>query len=160
MIGNLRDFTIGVLASLFATFITTYAFHVIHLGEAFNFKEFLKIVINYKVLLYWILLLILLLLLRLFIRNRIDNLQAPYPMVMSIGNNYDLEFEGEGYGFKWRIYADAKRKDPFTNEILDINVGRVDGPYCKNDYRKMKVSRTYLGRYKYNVLNVDIKEPY
>ncbi|GGE36044.1 hypothetical protein GCM10011391_13550 [Pullulanibacillus camelliae] len=70
-------------------------------------------------------------------------------MVISIGNNYDLEAKAEGYGFKWKVHADIKRKNPLTNEILDINVGMVDGPYCKNDYRKMKESRTYFGRYKY-----------
>jgi hypothetical protein len=149
MKNNLKDFTIGVLASLFATFLTTYAFNLILLGKSLNLSEFLNLVINYKVLIYWILLLILIIMIRWFIRTRIDKLQTPYPMVMSIGSHYDLEFSGEGYGFKWKIYADAKRKDPLTNEIRDINVGRVDGPYCKNDYRKLKVSRTYFGRYKY-----------
>lgn len=149
MIANLKDFTIGILASLFATFLTTYAFQFIQLGKDFDFKEFYNIIINYTFLMYWISLLIFIITIRLFIRNGIDKLQTPYPMVMNIGNNYDLEFEGEGYGFKWRINANTKRIDPHTNEILDIDVGRVNGPYCKNDYREMKVSRTYFGGYKY-----------
>ncbi|MFO1442051.1 hypothetical protein KDN24_02195 [Bacillus sp. Bva_UNVM-123] len=149
MIKYLKDFTIGVLASLFATLLTTYAVNIVLLGKALNLVEFSRVVVDYKFVVYWILLLIFIMVIRWFIRTRIDKLQAVYPMVMSIGSHYDLEYSGEGYGFKWKIYADAKRRDPITNEILDINVGRVDGPYCKNDYRKMKVSRTYFGRYKY-----------
>jgi transposase-like protein len=68
---------------------------------------------------------------------------------MSIGSNYDLKFEGQAYGFKWRIWADIKHKHPLTEEILDIKVGRVEGPYCLNDYREMKVYRTFFGRYRY-----------
>ncbi|WP_042141886.1 hypothetical protein [Paucisalibacillus sp. EB02] len=149
MIDKFKDFIISVLASLVATFLTTYAYHFIQIGIALDFRGFINIVINYTYLVYWILLLLLVIMVRWFIRTRIDKLQTPYPMVMSIGSHYDLEYSGEGYGFKWKIYAHAKRRDPFSNEILDIKVGRVDGPYCKNDYRRMKVSRTYFGRYKY-----------
>lgn len=144
-----KDFAIGVTASLFATFLTTYAFQFIQVGRAFNMGEFLGIITNYTFLLYWMILLIFFILIRRFIRNRIDNLQTPFPMVIGIGSNYDLESDGEGYGFKWRVHANIKRQDYRTNEILDIHVGRVDGPYCKNDYREMKVNRTYFGRYKY-----------
>lgn len=145
----IKDFTIGVLASLFATFLTSFALLFIQLGKSFNFTEFLNIVINYKFLLYWIALLIFIIMLRWFIRNRIDHLQTPYPSAISIGSNFDAESEVEGHGFKWRVYVYINRNNPFTNEILDINVGRVDGPFCKYDYRKMKVLRTYFGRYKY-----------
>ncbi|AIF42414.1 hypothetical protein [Virgibacillus sp. SK37] len=149
MIDKFKDFIISVLASLVATFLTTYAYHFIQIGKALDFRGFINIVINYTYLVYWILLLLLVIIVRWFIRTRIDKLQIPYPMVRSIGSRYDLEYSGEGYGFKWKIYADTKRKDPFSNEIMDINVGRVDGPYCKNDYRRMIVSRTYFGRYRY-----------
>ena len=110
MIANLKDFTIGVLGSLFATFLTTYTFQFIKLGKAFNFKAFLNIVINYKFLIYWILLLICIIMIRWFIRNTIDKLQTPFPMIMGFGGDYDLEFKGEAYGFNWisKAYIEVK----------------------------------------------------
>ncbi|WP_246202591.1 hypothetical protein [Virgibacillus doumboii] len=148
-ISSLKDFTIGVLASLFASFITTYAFQFLQFGKDLNLKEFSNAIINYKFIIYWGLLLIAFILIRQLVRKKIEQLQTPYPMVVSIGDNYDLEGEVGGYGFNWRVHADVRRKDSLSNEILDISVGMVDGPYCKVDYREMKVSRTYFGRYRY-----------
>jgi len=149
IISNLKDFTIGVIASLFASFITTYAFQFIQLGKDFELREFLNTIINYRFFIYWGLLLIVFIMIRWFIKKKIEQSQTPYPMVMSIGSNYDLESEVEGYGFKWRVHADVRRKNPISNEILDINAGMIKGPYCIDDYREMRVSRTYFGRYKY-----------
>jgi len=148
-ISSIKNFIIGVIASLFATFITTYAFQFIQLGKDFNLRGFLNAIINYRFFIYWGSLLIAFLMIRWFIRKKIGQLQASYPMVMSLGNNYDLEGDAEEHGFKWRVHADIMHKNPLTNEILDINVGTVNGPYCKADYREMKVSRTYFGRYRY-----------
>lgn len=148
-ISSLKDFTIGVLASWFASFITTYAFQFFQFGKNLNLKELSIAIINYKFIIYWGLLFTSFILIRRFIRKKIEHLQTSYPMVIGIGNNYDLEGEVEGYGFKWRVHADVRRKDPLSNEILDIIVGTVNGPYCKVDYREMKVSRTYFGRYRY-----------
>lgn len=149
IISGFKNFTIGVIASLFASFITTYAFQFIQLGKEFKVREFLNTIINYRFLIYWGLLLIVFIMIRWFVRRKIEQSQTPYPMVMSIGSNYDLEGEVEGYGFKWRVHADVRRKNTISNEVLDINAGMINGPYCKDDYREMKVSRTYFGRYKY-----------
>ncbi|PIC67277.1 hypothetical protein CSV71_05840 [Sporosarcina sp. P21c] len=149
MISSFKDFTIGVIASLFASFLTTYALQFIQLGKEFKLKEFLTTIVNYRFFIYWGLLLVVFILIRWFIRKKIEQLQMPYPMVNSIGGNYDLEADVEGYGFKWRVHAYVRRKNNVSNEILDINAGIINGPYCKNDYREMKVYKTYFGRYKY-----------
>lgn len=148
MISSFKDFTIGVIASLFASFLTTYAIQFVQLGKDFKLKGFLNTIINYRFFIYWGLLLIVFIIARWFIRKKIEQSQTPYPMIMSIGSNYDLEGDVEGYGFKWRVHADVRRKT-ISNEIIDINAGMIKGPYCKNDYREIKVSRTYFGRYKY-----------
>ncbi|MEJ9227512.1 hypothetical protein [Priestia aryabhattai] len=158
MITSIKDFFIGVLGSLFATFLTTYVFQFIKLGETFNFKTFLDMIVTYKFLIYWILLLLIVLIIRKYIRKKIDSIQTPYPSVISVASSYDLESEAEAYGFKWKVHADVRRKSSFKNEIVDIKVGRVEGPYCKYDYRGMKVSRTYFGRYKYKCPKCNYKK--
>jgi len=149
MVTDIKNFIIGVLGSLFATFLTTYIIHFEQFEGSFNFKEIWSIVINYTFLIYWMAALLLLIMVRRFIRNRIDKSQTPYPMVLSIGGFHEAEFNAEGHGFKWKAYADVKQWDRSMNEPLDIHVDRVKGPYCTNDFREMKVSRTYWGRYKY-----------
>lgn len=149
MNNHLKDFTIGVLASLFATFITTYTVNIVLIGKVINLSAFFDLIINYKFLIYWMLFLFFILIIRWFIRKKIFNMQTPFPMVIGIGGHYELEFEGEAFGFKWKVHANPKRRNNYTDEILDINVGKVEGPYCKNDYRKMQYTRTYFGRYKY-----------
>lgn len=149
MVKSIKDFTIGVFASLFATFLTTYFTNPISLGSVTDPKELKTLIINYKFTICWILFFILFSLLRMLARKRIDKLQAPYPMVAFIGNNHDISFEAKLHGFKWKAFADVKQKDYLTNEVIDIHVTKVDGPYCKNDYRKIKESRTFFGRYKY-----------
>lgn len=98
-ISSLKDFIIGLIASLFASFISTYAYQFIQLGKDLNLKEFLNAIINYRFFIYWGLLLIVFLMIRWFIRKKIEQLQTPYPMVISIGSNYNLEGEAEGHGF-------------------------------------------------------------
>lgn len=149
MYKNIKDFTIGVLASLSATFLTTYAVNIILFDKAINLTGLVNLILDYKFLFYWMLFLIFIIIIRWFIRKQIFNLQTPFPMVIGFGGHYELEFEGESYGFKWKVYANPKRRNNYTDEILDINVGKVEGPYCKNDYRKMQNTRTYFGRYKY-----------
>ncbi|MEB9673580.1 hypothetical protein, partial [Bacillus anthracis] len=125
MVADIKNFTIGVLGSLFATFLTTYIIHFEQFKGSFNFKEIWTIVINYTFLIYWMAVLILLIMARRIIRSRIDKSQTPYPMVLSIGGFHDAEFNAEGHGFKWKAYADVKQWDRSTNEPLDIHVDRV-----------------------------------
>lgn len=145
----IKDLIVGIIASLIASIITTYVFQFIQLGKDLKLKEFSNIIINYKFFIYWGLLLIFFIMIRRFIFKKIEESQTPYPMVRSILSSYDIEGEAESYGFKWTVLVNVTSRNPKSNKILGVNVGRVNGPYCKDDYREMKVSRTYFGGYKY-----------
>lgn len=106
------------------------------------------IIEKYSFLINWIIFFVSLILIRWFIRKTIEKLQTPAPSWFGTGN-YDKEIYKEINGFNWMVHANIRYKDPFNKEKLDVYVGQVDGPYCKNDDREMKLSRTYLGRYKY-----------
>ncbi|EMA6342831.1 hypothetical protein ACH0R4_RS05170 [Bacillus cytotoxicus] len=149
MISKLKVFGGNVLASLVASFIFLYIPLVSQNGNSVNSIGLENIINDNKFLINWILIFTLISTIRWFIRRRIDKLQTPYPIGFVIGNSYNSEAYNEAYGFNWKVYADVKHRDPFKNEILDVHVGQVDGPYCKNDDREMKISRTYFGRYKY-----------
>lgn len=149
VISSLKNFFISFISSLVASLVTTYALQIIQLGRNIELKKFLHIIINFKFILLWALLLILILLLRKYIFYKIEKLQTPYPMVRSVLSSYDIESGAEGFGFKWEVLANITNRNPKTNEILGIKVGVVYGPYCKDDYREMKISRTYYGGYKY-----------
>lgn len=47
---NIKDFTIGVLASLSATFLTTYAVNIILFGKAINLSGLINLILDYKFL--------------------------------------------------------------------------------------------------------------
>ncbi|OQR57629.1 hypothetical protein [Bacillus sp. CDB3] len=149
MIKSMKDFTIGVSASLFATFLTTYFTSPIDLKSITDLKELKALIVNYKFPIYWSVFFILFSLLRIYVRRRIDKLQTPLPMVAFIGNSHDMKFKADYQGFKWEAFVDIKQRDRITKEAIDIHVSKVDGPYCKNDYRKMNESRAFFGRYKY-----------
>ncbi|KYG33487.1 hypothetical protein [Priestia endophytica] len=145
----LRDFSISALASIFIAALPPSFFQFIHLGKAFGFKELSNIIVNNTFLVSWILLLVIILVIRKLIRNKIDKMQAPVPMFFAFTSHYDANDDIDFYGFKWKVFMNANRTSSYTNDISGVSVDRVDGPYCKNDYREMKESRTYFGRYKY-----------
>ncbi|MEK4444304.1 hypothetical protein [Niallia sp. FSL K6-0077] len=147
---NLRDFFIGVCGSLFASFLLTITAYFVEVDSGGTFFEYLiKTIVEFKFIVYWLLFLLGIMLLRRVIRSRIDKLQAPYPMVFSIAAFHDMKFKYQFYGFKWDVYASIKQSDPRTGEINEIVVDSVKGAYCINDYREMKVTRTFFGRYKF-----------
>ncbi|PFA47904.1 hypothetical protein CN391_25900 [Bacillus anthracis] len=145
MNNRLKEIFWGVVASLIASYLFPL-FPQIKIGG--QSKGLGEIIGKYSFLINWIVFFVLLIVIRWCIRKWIKSLQAPVPFGFSVGT-YEKEIYEESHGFNWRIYADLRYKDPFKNEILDIHVGQVDGPYCKNDDRRMKESRTYFGRYKY-----------
>lgn len=150
MKGTLRDFFIGVCGSLFASFILTIAAYFIEVDSGGTYFEYLiKTIVEFKFIVYWLLFLLGIMLLRWFIRSRIDKLQAPSPLIFSFGGTHDIGFKYQFQGFKWEVYGFVKRKDPRTDEIYEINVDLVKGAYCVKDYREMKVTRTFFGRYKF-----------
>ncbi|MCU5086366.1 hypothetical protein OCA23_23975 [Bacillus cereus] len=149
MINKLKVFGGNVLASLVASYIFLYLPLSSLDGGSVNYKGLEKVIYNNLLFIGWILVFVLITSIRWLIRRWINKLQAPFPIGFYMGNNYDIEEYNEAYGFNWKVYADFKRKGNFTNEITGIHVGQIDGPYCKSDDRKMKESRTYLGRYKY-----------
>ncbi|EOQ54503.1 hypothetical protein IAY_07216, partial [Bacillus cereus TIAC219] len=69
MVADIKNFTIGVLGSLFATFLTTYIIHFEQFKGSFNVKEIWNIVANYTFLIYWIIALIILIITRRIIRG-------------------------------------------------------------------------------------------
>ena len=150
MKGSLRDFSIGVCGSLFASFLITVGTYFIKVDTDSTFFEYLiKTIVELKFAMDWILILLSIMLLRWIIRSRIDKLQAPFPMVFSIGRYHDLKYQCQFYGFKWDVYANIKHRDSRTDEINEISVDYIKGAYCTNDYREMKVTRTFFGIYKF-----------
>ncbi|MED2985150.1 hypothetical protein P4311_27800 [Bacillus thuringiensis] len=149
MIKNIKDFCIGVAASLFATFLTSYSSYFIKLDGNITPKDLVGVLVDYKFVIYWIIFFIVITSLRRFNIRRIDKLQAAYPSIAFLGNEYDMRSDTTAFGFNWKGYADITDKNYFTDEVLGVHVGKIEGPFCKNDFRNMKESRTYLGRYKY-----------
>lgn len=146
MVNKIKELGLGVLASL----IASYLFPLFpQFEDNINSKALSGINDKYGFLTNWIVFFILLIFVRWSIRKWIDKSQELMPLGFYVGSNYDIEKDYESHGFNWKFYADIRRKDYFSNEISGIHVGRVDGPYCKHDHRKMKESRTYFGRYKY-----------
>ncbi|PEX37911.1 hypothetical protein COK00_12640 [Bacillus cereus] len=144
--GNkLKEVSWGVVPSLIASYLYSLL-PQIDMGEKSSWLG--KMIENNNFLLNWILFFVLFIIIRWFIRKVIEKLQTPAPFWFGVGK-YNKELYEEIYGFNWMIHADVTYKDPFNKEKLDVYVGQVDGPYCKNDDREMKISRTYFGRYKY-----------
>ncbi|CAH2464427.1 MULTISPECIES: hypothetical protein [Bacillus cereus group] len=145
MTNRLKELGLGVMASLIASYLFPL-FPQIEIGK--DSKGLELMIEKYSFLINWIMFFVLLIVVRWFIRKTIEKLQTPAPRWFG-ARNYDKEIYKEIHGFNWMIHADIRHKDPFGKEKLDVYVGQVDGPYCKNDDREMKLSRTYLGRYKY-----------
>ncbi|WP_182103194.1 hypothetical protein [Niallia taxi] len=149
MKGSFRDFCIGVCGSLFATFILTIGSFFIKIDPSSTFIEYLiRTIVELKFVMYWVLFWLGVMLLRWVIRNRIDKLQASYPSAFSISYYHEIDHPVEAYDMKWNIKGNVKQRERHTNEVQSIIVDYVEGAFCKHDFRKMKETRTFFGRYK------------
>lgn len=145
MNNRLKELGLGVTASLIASYLFPL-FPQIEISK--DSKGLGEMIEKYSFLINWIVFFVSLIVVRWCIRKVIEKLQVPAPYWFGPGG-YDNQAYEEAHDFNWRIYFNVRNKSSFKNELLDIHVGRVDGPYCIKDDREMKLSRTYFGRYKY-----------
>lgn len=157
----LKDLILGIIASLIASLIWNYVTISLQIKAFSRIEQFLEMINAYQFIGYWFSFLVLMVIVRHFIRNRIDKLQEPFPMVFSIPYSHDFKGEVKYEGFLWKVKGDIKssllRRDikELTNE--EVAISSVDGPYCIYDYRKMKEQRTYFGLYKYTCTKCSYK---
>lgn len=146
-----KDFLYDLANSFLVTAITNFLVYIL------NFKTIsFDFLIKYKFYFYWFLLLLFILLIRFFIRKRIDKLQDD-PIGFFIMQNYKGIAEVDYFGFKWEVFFNYLSEPWISNDVKkvkfedlkEIKIGEVKGPYCPNDMREMKHTRTYWGFYKY-----------
>ncbi|WP_144497066.1 hypothetical protein [Bacillus toyonensis] len=140
----LRDLFTGVLGSLIATCVTTGVAST-ELGKVLG----IDIVGVFSFIKYWIVFFLIIFLIRWIIRKIVDKKQASSPIIVGFSHSHDIVQFLDGNYFKWEIHANKKRPNPYTNEVTGIDVDYLEGPYCKNDARKIKESRGFWGLYKY-----------
>ncbi|MEB6244682.1 hypothetical protein [Staphylococcus xylosus] len=143
----LYDLGISFLVALITNFLVyILSFKVI----SFDF------LIKYKFYFYWFLLLLFILVVRFIIKKRIDKLQDD-PSGSFVMQDYKGSIKMECFGFKWDVFFDYLSEPWMSNDLekvrfedlKEVKIGEVRGPYCPNDKRKMKDTRTYWGFYKY-----------
>lgn len=144
------------LYDLFLSFLVTLIIGFFTSGFNIDFTSFIAGLEQYSFLIYWLLLLAVVLLLRLFIRKMIDKKQHP-PDIFFIAREYQGTIKFDHFDLSWEVVCDYKLKSAFFSssteidleEIKDIDIGLVKGPFCPNDKRIMNTSRNYWGFFKY-----------
>lgn len=161
---NLKKFTEGlinsILASLIASLIFTFGQNFIENDLAINFESFVSSLKNNTFYLFWLGLFLLIFSLRFFIKKTIDKRQDPID-IYYIPRDYKGIVKQRYLGFYWEVVCDYKFKtfrEPFNqsghldvnpDDVEQIDIGFVKGPFCPNDKREMRMSRTYWGFFKY-----------
>lgn len=153
----------GYVGSLIFNFVLEFSKMSLKASKDIGTKEVLGILTDYK---NWLIpigiftgvFLIFFILIPTISRRVIDKKQKdffPFPSI--IPDHIQLQEEYMEYsGLDWEIffdfYGDGKNR-------RKIEVEKVDGPYCNNkDKRKMNVTRTYFGKYKYKCPECDYKK--
>lgn len=112
--------------------------------------------IKYKFYFYWLILFLLVLGIRFFVKKYIDGLQDDISRtIMAPYNKWNVKTDY--LGFTWIVrfnflsenWRDIDLQKCKFEDLENIEICDVDGPYCPDDKREMKVTRTYFGRYKY-----------
>lgn len=87
---------------------------------------------------------------RFFIKKRIDKLQDD-PSRFFVMQDYKGSIKMDCFGFKWNVFFEYLSEPWMSNDLekvrfedlKEVKIGEVEGPYCPNDKRKMKDIRTY-----------------
>lgn len=121
-----------------------------------NISSIIKNLVEYKFYIVWLIILLLILLLRHTIRRTIEQKQDE-PL-----HKYDIsKYNAKGKilysGFCWIFFLNIDphnlnkitMKEIKLEELNNVEIEEVEGPFCINDMREMKMTRTYFGRYKY-----------
>lgn len=146
-----KNFLYDLGISFLVTVIPNFLVYIL------NFKEIsFDFLIKYKFYFYWFLLLLLILLIRFVIRRWIDKLQDR-PSGFFVMQDYKGIAEVDYFGFKWKVFFNYLSEPWMSNDLQKVRfkdlkgveVGEVTGPYCPNDMREIKHTRTYWGFYKY-----------
>lgn len=143
----LYDLGISFLAALITNF-----FVYIPSFKSINFDFLIK----YKFYFYWFLVFLIIVLIRFFIKKRIDKLQDD-PSSFFVMRDYKGTIKMDYFGFTWNVFFDYLSEPWISNglekvrfeDLKEVKIGEVEGPYCPKDKRKMKDTRAYWGYYKY-----------
>ncbi len=112
--------------------------------------------LNDKFYRYWFFILVCFLVIRYLLRKYIDKLQDAHSGIF-VMQDYKVCTKMEYLGFSWEVFLDCliepwmhkEFKNVKIEELKEVNVSYVKGPFCPNDNREMKNTRTYIGYYKY-----------
>lgn len=150
--GDLKSFFVGTAASLFASILLFWIKESFEIGSFLSLRSILEMFTNYGFYIYWLLFIALFILIRIITKKIIEKKQDEFPGFFSLGpgHNPSHEKDMEYSGLDWNISFDVNRRDPIYGNIKEVDIHRVGGPYCTDDKREMKESRTYFGKYKYN----------
>ena len=151
MNSKFKIFLYDLFTSFLVTLIINFSVYFFSL-KSINFDFLIK----YKFYFYWFLLFLFVLAIRFFIKRYIDRLQDDLPrVVMAPYNKFNVKTVY--LGFIWVVrfnflsenWSNIDLQKCKFEDLENIEICDVKGPYCPNDKREMKVTRTYFGRYKY-----------
>ena len=151
---KIKDLFMNILSSLITSIIIEFLKSGISIKPIrLNFHNFIMNISKYKFYIMWLVFFLLFVIFRWIIRRRIDNLQ--YNNFFSIQQyQYSLKFKYKG--FNWFLFLNGDLKNKYIStksmkfeDLENIKIGDVDGPFCINDNRTMRMKRTYFGFYKY-----------
>ncbi|WP_070373123.1 hypothetical protein [Mammaliicoccus sciuri] len=148
---KIKNFLYDLLISFLIALITNFLVYILSF-KVINFDFLIK----YRFYFYWLLLLLLILVVRFVIKKYIDKLQDD-PSGFFVIQDYKGSTKMSYLGFEWHVFFNYL-SEPWKNnelekisfkDLKEVEIVKVGGPYCPNDKRKMKDTRTYWGFYKY-----------
>lgn len=145
-----------IMNELIVSLIVSIIIEMIKNDLRFNLYSIFKIFQNFKFYFIWFFILVAILLIRKMIWKVTDKKQdLPSMIILNNLNPSDAKCKKNFSGMVWEIHFDYWPKIYNRDTQKNLNyievVENVDaiGIYCPNDNREMKISRNYIGLFKY-----------